>query len=244
MLDRLQEDNDIQTETDSLGGFGPLDTGLYDFKIKYAYYTTARSGAIGFNLNLVGSKNESLKQTLWVTSGTAKGGKNYYTSKNGAKHYIPGFVTANGIALLAAKKKIGVLATEKKTIMLYNGTEGVKKEVPTEVDMIVDLVGKDITLGVQRQIVDKTRLNDATSKYEPTGETRDENEIVKVFHPINGKTVAECIAKAETGEFKQKWADKWTGVTRDKSTGTGAVSGAPGAATTATQAPAEDLFGD
>ena len=244
MLDRLQEDVSIAQETDSLGGFGPLDSALYDMLIEHAYYTESKGGAIGLNLQCTGANKEKLKQTLWVASGTAKGGKNYYTSKKGEKHYLPGFIIANAISLLGASKKIGELTTEKKNIMLYNNDPSIKKEVITEVDMVMALVGKTITLGVLRQTVDKTKLNDATGNYEPTGETRDENEIVKVFRASDGKTVAEIIAKSETAEFKPKWAEKWTGVTKDKSSGTGAAAGAPGSAVASTgaAAPTESLF--
>jgi len=246
MLDRLQEDNSIQHETDSLGGFGPLDTGLYDMTINQAYYTESKGGAVALNLHCTGPNKESLKQTLWLTSGTAKGGHNYYMDKKGEKQYLPGFVIANAIALLGAKKKIGELPTEDKTIMLYNGAPDVKKEVPTVVKMVMGLVGKTVTLGIMRQTIDKTKLNDATGQYDPTGDVRDENEIVKVFRASDGKTVAEIIAKSDTAEFKQKWADKWAGVTKDKSAGTGVKSGMPMAAIaaqTGAAAPTESLFG-
>ncbi len=245
MLDRLQEDSTIQQETDSLGGFGPLDSGLYDMNINTAYYTTSKGGALALNIDCTGPAGQSFKQALWVTSGKAKGGKNYYESR-GEKHYLPGFVAANAIALLGAKKKIGELATEKKTIMLYS--YGASKDVPTEVDMVTALCGATVTLGILRQTVDKNKMNDTTGEYEPTGETRDENEVVKVFRTSDGKTVAEILAGSETADFKQKWADKWTGVTRDKSTGTGAASGAPGATpasagATGAAAQEETLFG-
>ena len=250
MLDRLQEDTTIQHETDSLGGgFGPLDTGLYDMTVNQAYYTNSKGGALALNLHCSGANNESLKQVLWVTSGTAKGGRNYYMDKNQEKQYLPGFIIANAIALLGAKKKIGELPTESKTIMLYNSDPTIKKEVPTAVDMVVGLLGKTVTMGVMRQTIDKTKLNDATGQYDATGETRDENEIVKVFRASDGKTVAEIIAKSDTAEFKQKWHDKWAGVTKNKSAGTGAKAGMPGmsagamAAQTGTAAPAESLFG-
>ena len=245
MFDRLQEDSSIQAETDSLGGFGPLDSGLYNMKIDSAYYTESKGGAIALNFQFTGSNKESLKQSLYLTSGKEKGGHNYYVGKDGEKKYLPGFVIANSIALLAAKKRISELSAEEKTIMLYNADPSIKKEVPTKVKMVVGLLGKEITLGILRQTVDKTKLNDATGAYEATGETRDENEIVKVFRTSDGKTVAEILAKAETAEFKEKWAGKWTGVTRDKSKGTGATAGMPAAAmrsTTGAAAPADSLF--
>lgn len=241
MLDRLQEDSSIQQETDSLGGFGPLDSGLYDMTIKHAYTGESKGGAMSITFAFTGANKENLQQTIYVTAGKAKGGNNYYLDKAGNKQYLPGFTIANSIALLGAKKRIGELTTEKKTINIYN--RELKKDAPTEVDMIMELVGKTVTLGVLKQTVDKNKLNDATNEYEPTGETRDENEIVKVFRASDGKTVAEILAKSETAEFKQRWADKWNGITKNKATGTGATAGAPGAnVPSGAAAPTESLF--
>lgn len=242
MLDRLQEDSSISgvTDSDSLGGYGPLETGLYGMTILHAYYTESKGGALALNITAEGPNKENLKQALWVASGKNKGGKNYF-EKNGEKTYLPGFVIANSIALLTAKKKIGALATEEKTIMLYNPE--LKKDAPTKVQMVTELLGKVVTMGIMKQTVDKTAKNEISGEYEPTGETKDENEIVKVFRASDGKTVSEIMAKAETAEFKDRWADKWTGVTRDKSKGTGAVSGSPaGPPKTGAAAPVESLF--
>ena len=243
MLENMEMDTSIQDETDSLGGnFGPLDSALYTMNIDYAYVSKSKGGATGIYLQFTGEKKEVLKESLWATSGTKKGGKNYYTDGKGNKHYLPGFTIANAISLLTCGKNIGTLETTKKTISIYNPE--LKKEAPTEVDMLMDIVGKSITLGVLRQTVDKTKLNDSTNEYEPTGETRDENEIVKVFKASNGKTVAECLAKSETADFMPKWEEKWKGVTRDKSKGTGTTAGAPAAQSTGAAAPEEALFGD
>jgi hypothetical protein len=250
MQDRLQEDSSITTmDTDSLGpSFGPLESALYDMTIKYAYWTESKGGALALNIDANGPNGENLRQTLWTNSGTDKGGKNYFfkkdkkTGKNtGEKIYLPGFVIANSIALLAAKKKIGALAVEEKTILLYDYTA--KKEVPTKVQMVTELLGKTVTLGIIKNVVDKTAKNDMSGNYEPTGETRFENEIDKAFRTSDGKTVAEIMAKSDTAEFKQRWADKWNDQVNDKSKGTGAVSGSPASAPkTGAAAPVESLF--
>lgn len=247
MLDRLQEDTSIVTiDSDSLGGYGALESALYDMTIKYAYYTESKGGALALNIEATGPNKEHLKQQLWVASGKEKGGKNFYLNKKtGEKVYLPGFVIANSIALLSVKKKIGALPTEKKTIMLYDAET--KKDKPTDVDMVTELLGKTVTMGILKQTVDKTTKNEMTGEYEPTGETRDENEIVKIFRASDGKTVTEIMAKAEAAEFKDRWAEKWTGITRNRSVGTGAVSGSPATGApqkTGQAAPVESLFNE
>ena len=51
-----------------------------------------------------------------------------------------------------------------------------KAEVPTKVEMLVDLLGQAIIIGVIKQTVDKTVKNDA-GVYVPNGETREEKHF-------------------------------------------------------------------
>jgi hypothetical protein len=241
MLGNLTTDASIEEESDRLGGgFQPLESGLYSLKVKLAYITLSAGKAMALNVKFITEDGKELRQQLWMTSGEVKGCKNFYV-KDGKKYYLPGFNAANALALMTTGKEIGTLKTTKKTIPLYNFDA--KKEVPTEVDVLMDLTDKDIIGGVLLQKEDKKAKNPQTAEYEPTGETRMVNEIDKFFHFGTGLTVAEAKAKQKDPVFKNKWAEKWTGQVKDNSTNTGAVQGTPSAsAPTRTPAATENIF--
>lgn len=66
--------------------------------------------------------------------------QNYYEDKNGNKNYLPGFIHANALALLTVGQEISGLDTETKVVNAYSAAA--KAEVPTKVDMAMDLLGK------------------------------------------------------------------------------------------------------
>lgn len=243
-LSTLTTDSTIADEKDSVGGGSKvLDTNVYKFAVKHAYIIKADSEAIGLVLNLKTEEGVDLRQTLWMTSGKAKGCKNYY-EKDGVKSYLPGFILANSLCLLTLGKEISQLETEQKVIPLYNYEA--KSEIPTKVDMIVDLIGAEILGAVVKQIVDKTKKNEATGVYEATGETREENEIDKFFRERDGMTTAEIRAKVETASFINSWKEKWIGEVKNKAKGTGtagkAGNGMPATKASSTK-PTTSLFG-
>jgi hypothetical protein len=237
-LKNLTSDESISNEKDSVGGGGVLASGLYPAKITLAYVTTSSGGATGLVLHAKTSEGRDIRSTQWMTSGTAKGGKNFY-EKDGVKNYLPGFLLAQSLALLTVGKELSDLDTEQKVANVYSFDA--KAEVPTKVDMVMDLVGKEIVIGLIRQTVDKNVKTD--NGYVPSGETRDENEIDKFFRASDRKTTAEIRAKAEEAVFVNTWADKWNDQIRDKSTKSAGVAGAPKASVSVTnKKPTASLF--
>ena len=223
LLSTLTSDASIANEKDSVGGGGVLDSGLYPATVTLAYAQKSEGGALGLVLQAKTNQGRDIRQTLWMTSGTAKGCKNYY-EKDGVKNYLPGYVAANALALLTTGKEISELDTETKVVNVYN--KDAKAEVPTKVEAIVDLMGQEILIGVIKQTVDKTQKTDAGT-YAPTGETRDENEIDKFFRASDRKTTAEIRAQAEEAAFADVWEKKWAGVTKDKASKGAGVAGVP-----------------
>lgn len=223
LLSTLTSDASIANEKDSIGGGGVLESGLYPATVNLAYATKSQGGAIGLVLQAKTSEGRDIKQTLWMTSGTAKGCKNFY-EKDGVKNYLPGYIAANALALLTNGKEISELDTETKVVNAYS--PDAKAEVPTKVEAIVDLMGKEILVGLIKQTVDKTQKTDAGT-YIPTGETREENEIDKFFRASDRKTTAEIRAQAEEATFADTWEQKWAGKTKDKSTKGAGVAGVP-----------------
>lgn len=247
LLSVAKTDDSIQTETDSVGGGGPWESGLYPVEVTMAYLEKKASGAVFLNLFAKGDNGSEYREGLCLASGDAKGNKNYYETSNGEKKYLPGFNHANSLALLTVGKDIGELATDMKIVNVYSRDAG--KEVPTEVEVVMDLLGQRVILGLQKQIVSKDAKNEATGKYEPTGETREVNEIDKIFREKDKMTTAEILARAEEPAFYATWDAKWTGNTRNKvpaaNDSNGGAAGAPGkaAAGGGTAKPTKSLFG-
>lgn len=202
-------------EKDSLGG-GVLNTNVYDFKIDMAYTGLSGGGARFIAAHFKDANGAILRIKEYISSGNAKGNKITYT-KDGVDYPMPGYTKMNGLCLLAAGKEIHQLDIESKKIKLYDHTAG--KEVPTDVDVLVELIDQEIKAGVLKQTVDKTSKNDATGKYEPTGETREENEVDKFFSADNDMTVAEIKAQATEATFMTDWKAKWEGKVKNKSKG-------------------------
>ena len=241
LLKGLTSDASIAPERDSVGGGGVLESGLYNSTISLAYLTKSAGGAVGLVLQAKTDKGRDLRQTLWMTSGTAKGGNNYYVDKDGQKQYLPGYNLANSLSLLAAGKEINELETETKVVNVYSYEA--KAEVPTKVEMITELLGKEIIVGVIKQVVDKTAKNDA-GVYMPTGETREENEVDKFFRARDRMTTAEIRAQVDEATFIDSWDAKWAGKVRERAKGAAngmaGIVGAPKGA--ATKKPTTSLF--
>lgn len=225
MLDNLQEDSSIQEDGDFLGG-GTflLESGVYDMVIDMAYLDTSKGGATSLTLHLKGKNGENVRETFWITSGTAKGCKNYYLDKDGNKKYLPGFSQANSICKLATGKSIAEIENAKKVVKVYDFTA--KKEVPQEKTVLTGLLDQPITVGVIKQTVDKNVKN-AEGNYVPSGETREENFIDKAFRTSDHKTSAEIIAQADDATFYDKWVAKNTGTVRNKAIGPTMVKDIP-----------------
>lgn len=241
LLTNLTTDSTIADEKDILGGGGPVDSGLYTHTISLAYLMKSAGGAVGMVLNLKDSANREVRQTLWMSSGTAKGGKNFY-ERNGERNYLPGFVLANSLCLLTVGKEIHQMDTETKVVNVYS--YDAKAEVPTKVEMVMDLLGQEILTGLIKQTVDKN-VKDASGNYVASGETRDENEIDKFFRATDRMTTAEIRARADKAAFADAWEQQWAGKTRERAKRAAAagVAGIPsGVMAGATKKPTTSLF--
>ncbi len=240
-LSKLKTDDKIQGETDNIGG-SIYESGLYPATITLAYEGESSGGALSLNVHLEGEQGQTIRSTIYVTSGTAKGQKNTYTNKKGEEQYLPGFLSAQSLSMMAVGKPLSELVSEEKTIDVYNYEA--KAEVPTKVPMLTELIGKKVIVGLIKQTVDKRAKGD-DGKYHATGETRDENEIDKFFHYDSRMTTSEIAAKAEVAKFIDTWDKKNTGVTRDRTTKVTGTAGKPGTKAPASSTkPTESLFGN
>jgi hypothetical protein len=253
MLANLKLDDGVDgEEKDVLGGRSLLDSDAYPATITMAYMSESEGGAKALNITAMTEDGKEIRGAIYVTSGRAKGQKPTY-EKDGKTYPLPGYLLVNSLCQLATGKEISQLETEDKVIKLYNYEA--KAEIPTTVPVVVELLQKQVVIGLLKQIVDKTKETSPGSKvYVPTGETREENEIDKFFCARDGfenLTLTEVKTKAAGGEvaepFYASWIEKNKGQVRNKAKGASA-GGTPGApakagAATGTAKPKSSLFG-
>lgn len=242
LLANLTTDESIANEKDSVGGSRVVESALYPLTVAMAYLQKSSGGALGLYLTFKTEDGTEIKNTQWVTGGDAKGNKNTYQDKDGKPQYLPGFLMANSLALLTLGQELSTLETEEKVLNIYNSDA--KAEVPTKVQVIMPMLNQEIIAGIIKQTVDKTS-KDGAGVYQPTGETREENEVDKFFRAKDKMTTAEIRAQATEPVFYTTWNEKWTGKSRNKAKGVaaGGVAGAPKAAGAGAAKPGKSLFG-
>lgn len=226
MLDALKKSADIQgEERDTVGGY-LLETDVYDFTINMAYIDKSKYGATSVNLLFKTADGRNYKETVYVTN---RQGENFYDKGQGKK-YLPGFLLVEAITMLSIGKSISDVSTEEKTVNVYDGA--LKKETPQKRQVIMELIGQPITLGVELQEVDVTKLDQATNKYLPTGDVKKVNAITKAFRTADKMTAPEITAEATEAAFYTKWIETFRGKIAEKATkkaANGGTSGLPGA---------------
>lgn len=194
------------------GGYSPLETDIYEATIKAVYITVSRSGAMAANL-VADIDGREYREQLWITN---REGKPYYLSKkSGEKIFLPGFTIMNDICLCTTGKELKQLEPELRTVKIYDFDT--KQELPKEVPTIVELQDCVVDLGIVYEVIDKTAKNDA-GVYVPTGETKEQNVINKVFHHESHRTVNEA-REHKDASFYDKWLEKNKGQIRNRAKG-------------------------
>ena len=216
-LNITASDEATVVEKDVIATGGPLESDIYPMTIDLAYVTTSKKGAAALNLQCKTDTGQSYKETIYFSSGDAKGNKTYFKNKAGENQNLPGFSTCYNITAAAAKLDFMKIVTgnefETKTLSLYDYASRENKDV--ECDMVVtQLHGKTFLAGVKRFRKNKQKANDA-GKYVDTPDERIMNEIDKVFFADTLKTVYETVNKVEKPEIHKKWLEKWKGNTHD-----------------------------
>ena len=214
-LTGLTTDESIKESGDSIGTkFSVWNSGLYRLKIKLAFLTQAASEALALNIHCEDTDGNVLRQQFYMTSGKAKGKKNYYLSKDGNKNYLPGFIQANGLNELITGVPINQATSTLKVVDLYDPS--IKGMAATTVEMLTDLLDKEIVGGVIKQKVNKNVKHPETGKYVPTAEIRFENEIDKFFRLKDSMTLTEIKANTIVATFKDTWLNYWTDKVKDR----------------------------
>lgn len=217
----VKEDSQAKPLEDRVGGFQPLESGVYKGKISMAYGLKSQRGAMGVRIETtlqVDGKPRKYTQTYWVTN--AKG-ETTYEDKNGQKHYLAGFNHVNAICHLLLNKSLNQLATEEKTIQIGDKLE--------PVPVITELLDKPLALGILK--VRQNKQVKSGNEYVPTEEEQFVNDVDYVFNEDglthlewkNGKEEPEFIFKwKEANVGEGKYRDKYKEVKKSTKSSTGA----------------------
>lgn len=231
------QNSNVQTkEEDVLGGSRTVPSNVYPAGIKLAYLDKSAKGAIcvvfDFAL-MVNGKECTHKETFYISN--AAGSFTYKDKKTGEDKPMPSFVTVDTICKVVTGKGLAELSSEKKMVKVYDYDQ--KAEVPQEKEVLMDLVRGKLELGILEVTVDKNVKSD--TGYVPSGETRDINEVSKIFTEEGLTLVEKDAGKTET-KFKEAWIAQYADKKINKAKG--AASGAK-AGGVAKQATASPLFG-
>jgi hypothetical protein len=224
----LKSDGLEQTQ-DRIGGYQPFDSDFYTGTIKAAYAGQSSGGARSMTY-IVEADGREYRETVYVTN---KKGENFFLNQQDKtkKVPLPGFVVAEDIALVTVEKTLSELTFEDKVMNVYDAEAG--REVPKSVPMAVELLGKQVGLGIIRQLENKS-VKDGQGNYQPTADTRETNFIDKVFHHPTNITVVEARNGLQEAKFHAAWVERNKGQTRDKRVikdgGSAGTAGAPGGA--------------
>lgn len=193
------------------GGFQPRSTDIYNMEIVLFYAGQSKEGAKSITVH---AKDVTglYRETIYITN---KKGENFFLNKDDKtkKVPLPGFTTADDICLAATGFPLAEQEFTEKVFNLYDFDA--KKEVPTKVMCALDVMGKTVSLGIQKVLEDKTAKNAQTGDYEPTGESKETNSIAKVFHTESKVTMAEARNGSEA-KFWDSWLERNKDQTYDK----------------------------
>ena len=197
VLGNLKRTDDVEATEDRLGGGSyHQPTGLYSVTIEMARIMEAASEAVGIVFTFVTDTGEKINITEWISSGKAKGKKNYY-EREGKKHYLPGFINVSDICRLTVDKEVSEMDTEERLVEFWDKDAGANK--PQKTDVLVELIGEKVTLGLQVE---------RTNQYKDPSKDRYSNIINKVFHDESQLTVVEVEAGADEASFIKSWAER------------------------------------
>jgi hypothetical protein len=190
----------VVEEGDSLPGVRTqvLDSGVYPAVIDMAYLQKSQGGALMMMFTLK-TDTSIVRDRFILTSGDKKGNRNYYVDQEGNKRPLPDLARADHFCTAATGKGLGAMNAVNKTIKLWDYSA--QAEVPVEKEVIVDLIGKKIMVGLLK--AEKNKRAQEDGEWRETNDKTEYNQVDKVFTET-GHTVTEMGAKADA-EFIEKW---------------------------------------
>lgn len=217
-----------EAKEDRLGGFRLLSTNAYEGTIKMAYVIKSDGGAMGITL-VADIDGTQFTKTEWITN---RKGENWFHPKDkdgkpntSKKNSLPGFTIIDDLCIVTTGKSLSEQEHDEKVVKIYNSEE--KKELPTSVNMLTELIDQKAYFLIFEDLVNKNEKNDA-GVYVATAESRGENTIDKIAHYPSKVTVKEALMAQKAEEegvkpsepvFFDGWVDK--NVTKHKAANNG-----------------------
>jgi hypothetical protein len=217
----------LEESQDRLGGFRTFESGAYTGTIKAAYAGKSANSVAQSITVILDTESGEYRETFWITN---KSGENFFRNKqdNAKKVPLPGFQIVDDLCWVTTNKALSQQATEDKVMNVYDANA--KAELPKSVPMLVDLLGKKVTLGILKEVRNK-QVKNSNGEYVDTDESREENVTDKVFHFPSNLTVVEARQGARQASFFGAWVKEKVGKTRDRrSNKDGAANGQNGRA--------------
>ena len=242
LLDKLNVEQDVEENEDFLPGDFTSDTGMYPMKIDMAFTGESDAGAgfVTVHMKEIGG-GATHRETFYVTS--RAGSSTYVDKRSGKKRYLPGMESMNQLCVITTGKKLPVQTEEPKVIKLWNFDE--KKDLPTTVPALTDLIGCDVLVALTKKRGNKTRK--VGNEFVNLAEERFYNETSKFLYP-DGLTIAEKLAEQTDTTYRDSWIEKYSAdYVQDKYEtvlDTKSVAAASAAAGAANAKPVDDLFKD
>lgn len=228
MFGTLTTDGLEEAEDRIGGGFQPFESDAYEAEIKAMYAGQSQGGAHSMTVIAdIGGKEH--RETIYFTN---RKGENFFLNKDDKtkKVPLPGFTTVDHLCLVATGSPLSECEFEDKVVQVYD--YDAKREVPKTVPMLTAAIGSKVGLLLLKILENKSKKEG--DEYVDTTDTREFNEIDKVFDIESRMTVVEAQNEVEEAIFVDSWIDRNKGQTRDKRTikdgGDAGNSGRPGAA--------------
>lgn len=187
------------------------ESGAYPVRIDLAYMQDSPGGATAVVLHFEENVPGGFKHRETVYFTRRDGTTQYQDKRTGEMRNLPGLNILNNLTKLLADKSLNQVQQEEKVIKLWDFDQ--MTEVPTKKQVLTELIGKELTIGLQKKRANK-REQDANGKWVPTAEERLFNEVDKYFNK-DGQTLTEQGAK-EPGVFIDKWKAANEGKTKDE----------------------------
>lgn len=201
----------LEESQDRVGGFGAVESDIATGIVKAFYAGKSAGGANSITVVVTLAGSKEYRETLWITN---KQGENFFLNKQDKtkKVPLPGFTVADDICLATTGLPLADQPFEEKVLNIYDFDA--KKELPKGVQVAMEVVGKEVSLGILKELHNKTEKKG--DEYVDIPETRELNVIDKVFHTESKKTVVELKNGAEEAAFWDKWLENNKGKTRDR----------------------------
>lgn len=206
----FKKDQSVEETTES-NGYSVLSSGVYKGIIKQAYLTFVK-GQNGTNINLnwrldIENVGERTFSNIFIAK-MADGQAVYYSDKDGKRTEYPSFGSLRrALDTLIGKSVFDEGVLVEKTLPVYDFQS--KKEVPTPVHSIDDVVGLEAAFGI---------MENHENQYKDPSKVVKRNSIERIWKLVDGQPFNAEEIKAGVTEPNNciSWKENWTGKVNDR----------------------------